>query len=63
MTVALAVAYKSAFRVQSAHERRKVGGIIRSVACEMKFYRLHSRARPAPAAADLLAGMKFIVQI
>ena len=31
------VAYKSAFRVQSTHGRRKVGGIIRSVACEMNF--------------------------
>ena len=57
------VAYKSAFRVQSAHERRKVGGIIQSVAREMKFYRLNSRARPARAAVNLLVVMKFIVQI
>ena len=57
------VAYKSAFRVQSTHGRRKVGGIIRSVAREMKFYRLNSRARPAPAAVNLLVVMEFIVQI
>ena len=57
------LACKSAFRAKSAHERRKVGGIIRSVAREMKFYRLNSRARPAPAAVNLLVVMKFIVQI
>ena len=57
------VTYKSAFRVQGAHGRRKVGGIIRSVAREMKFYRLNSRARPARAAVNLLVVMKFIVQI
>jgi len=28
-----------------------------------KFYRLNSRVRPASAAANLLVGMKFVVQI
>ena len=51
------------FAAKSAHGRRKVGGIIRSVAREMKFYRLNSRARPARAAVNLLVVMKFIVQI
>ena len=54
---------KALFAAQSAHERRKVSGIIRSIVREMKFYRLNSRARLTPAAANLLVGMKFIVQI
>ncbi len=57
------LARKSGLRAKSAHGRRKVGGIIRSVAREMKFYRLNSRARPARAAVNLLVVMKFIVQI